>query len=480
MNAHSFRAIFSRRHLGPLTAFLMLALVAVCGFVASRAQSDEKGGREVVDKIPKHLPIKIKVKKEKEEKVKDLKNEGWLGELEVEVTNTGTKPIYFLDIVLDLPDVFSPDGVQIACWLKYGRVELVDFSEPLRPDDVPIKPGEVAVLSVPAINVEGWKRGRAKGELTNPKKIEFLFQLINFGDGTGFMGTDGGAIPEKKERGANAPCARGDSAGEAASVKGAPRDYFPEIASLAPFLPRPVSMTPAFFMPEGSLPEPGAAQDLCCASGCSRLRLAQDQGCPCPGVTRDIVQHTSCSDSAGRCGTVEFRRMPTCIADGIEYYCEGSIINPTCAATPTPTPTPCTPTTPQPAPCCDSGEYNIPGTSQHFCRWACTNTTSSCGTGTVFADGCYSVRDDAPVICQAGFAPYYSESYGPACCPTPTPTPESGEQPCYVTNPCPGGGDSGGGGGTWSAVLVDVSGDGFSLIDAARGVLFDLSSDGTP
>jgi hypothetical protein len=79
--------------------------------------------------------------------------------------------------------------------LKYGRVELISFSEPLRPDDVPIKPGEVAVLMVPANLVEGWKRGRAKGTLTNPKKIEFLFGLINFGDGTGFSGTDGGPIP---------------------------------------------------------------------------------------------------------------------------------------------------------------------------------------------------------------------------------------------------------------------------------------------
>jgi hypothetical protein len=64
--------------------------------------------------------------------------------------------------------------------------------------------------------------------------------------------------------------------------------------------------------------------------------------------------------------------------------------------------------------------------------------------------------------------------------PCATPTPEGPEQPCYVTNTCPGGGDSGGGGGTWSPVLVDVSGDGFSMTDAAGGVLFDLDSDGTP
>jgi hypothetical protein len=202
----------------------------------------------VVDKIPKHLPIKIKIKKEKEGKVKDLKNEDWIGDLEVEVTNTGTKPIYYLDIDLFMPDVFSPNGVNIGYVLKYGRVELIDFSEPLRSDDVPIKPGEIAVLTVPANLAETWKHVRAKGTLTNPRKIEFLFLQINFGDGTGFMGTDGGPIPDIKERGANAPCAGGDSAGEAASVKDPPPYYFPELASLTSFLPRPVSLTPAFFI----------------------------------------------------------------------------------------------------------------------------------------------------------------------------------------------------------------------------------------
>jgi hypothetical protein len=60
--------------------------------------------------------------------------------------------------------------------------------------------------------------------------------------------------------------------------------------------------------------------------------------------------------------------------------------------------------------------------------------------------------------------------------PTPTPTPH---QPCYVTGDCPETGDnSGGGGGLWSPVTVDVSGDGFSMTDAAGGVNFDLDSDG--
>src|SRR5215213_1380381 len=119
MNAHNSRSIPHRRNLVPVTATLLLLLVAVCGFASGRAQSNEKGEREVVDKIPKHLPIKVKVKKP--EKLKDAENEDWLGELEVEVTNTGTRPIYYLKIVIDMPDVFAPNGLNYAYPLRYGR-----------------------------------------------------------------------------------------------------------------------------------------------------------------------------------------------------------------------------------------------------------------------------------------------------------------------------------------------------------------------
>lgn len=248
MSPHGRRTMFSRRNLLGFTATLLLLLVVVCGFVASGAQSASEGEREVVDKIPKHLPIKVKVKRP--ERLKDAKNEEWLGELELEVTNTGTKPIYFLQIVLDLPDVFAPNGLNLAYKLEYGRGELISLSEPVRPEDVPIQPGGVVVLKVPANRAEGWKRARVKGGLTNPKKIEFFFQHINFGDGTGFVGTTGKPLPERKERGANATCPGVDNSGEIASVTDPPRYYFPELASLLTFLPPPANLVPVFLYPD--------------------------------------------------------------------------------------------------------------------------------------------------------------------------------------------------------------------------------------
>jgi hypothetical protein len=205
MNAHSLRSIL-RRNLVSITVLLMCSLVAVSGFSYSRAQSEEKEERELAEKIPKHLPIKVKIKKP--EKLKDAKNEDWLDDMEIEVTNTGTKPIYFLSIHLAMPDVLAEDGHKYVFLYKYGRIDLAAFEEPVRPDDVPLLPGETVTLTPPANHIEGWKGAREKGRIKNPKKIEFVFRQINFGDGTGFAGERGTSMPMKRQRSSNDPRGR--------------------------------------------------------------------------------------------------------------------------------------------------------------------------------------------------------------------------------------------------------------------------------
>lgn len=135
MNAHSSRSKFSRRNLVPLTAFFLLSLVFVFGLSAGTAQSDEKEEREVVEKIPKHLPIKVKVseasnvtqrehekileKREHPNPVTDLINvkvkgvpvafgrkisEGdeWLKGITVGVKNLSTEPIVYFELQIRL------------------------------------------------------------------------------------------------------------------------------------------------------------------------------------------------------------------------------------------------------------------------------------------------------------------------------------------------------------------------------------------
>src|SRR5437763_12472566 len=97
------RRLFLLFFLFVITVFLIRSVPT-----ASIAQSADE--RELEDTTPTHLPIKVKIKKEKEKAFKDLNNEHWARDLELEVTNTGDKPIYFIDFILEMPEIKPADG----------------------------------------------------------------------------------------------------------------------------------------------------------------------------------------------------------------------------------------------------------------------------------------------------------------------------------------------------------------------------------
>ena len=70
----------------------------------------QQAERELEDQIPKHLPIKIKIKADKERAFKNLQNEDWHRDLELEIRNTGDKPIYYIDLLMVFPDVLDSAG----------------------------------------------------------------------------------------------------------------------------------------------------------------------------------------------------------------------------------------------------------------------------------------------------------------------------------------------------------------------------------
>src|ERR1044071_4869946 len=57
-------------------------------FAELRSQASPQEEREFKDEIPKHVPIKFKLKAEKEKKFKDLGNPDWYRDFELEETNT--------------------------------------------------------------------------------------------------------------------------------------------------------------------------------------------------------------------------------------------------------------------------------------------------------------------------------------------------------------------------------------------------------
>jgi len=163
-------------------AFLGLCAVGIVSSTAQSTQDDSQAERKFENTIPAHVPLKVKVKNE--QSFKNHKNKKWLRELEVEVKNTGSKPIYYLCLSIGLPDV-TIQGYQYGMQIFYGRRELLKFANPIRPDDVPILPGESVVLKVSEKQVRGYEKFRDRENGDDPKKVTFHLLVINFGDGTG-------------------------------------------------------------------------------------------------------------------------------------------------------------------------------------------------------------------------------------------------------------------------------------------------------
>ncbi|HLL71673.1 MAG TPA: hypothetical protein VK363_09590 [Pyrinomonadaceae bacterium] len=189
MNTH-FNPVPSQSFKATVSAIAVLSVFLVLGglgSVSGTAQSQPEA-KELDDKIPKHLPIKAKVK--------NLDKENWARELEVEVKNTGDKPIYHLSFSLITPELTDENGVVGAFSLKYGRGGLGDFEKRPTPEDVPIQPGETYIMKIPEDQMQGFESAKKHYKWSEPKKFRIKFRRLHYGDGTGFMTSGGFPVPK--------------------------------------------------------------------------------------------------------------------------------------------------------------------------------------------------------------------------------------------------------------------------------------------
>jgi hypothetical protein len=278
--------------------FIACVLLLTGMFTLSGAQSTEE--RELEDRIPKHLPIKIKIKKEKEKEFKDLKNEKWVRGLQLEVTNVGDRPIYLLRFLVVLPEVTDETGYNVGFILHYGRIQLGALETKAGPDDVPIKPGETHVFKVGEGQVLGWESYARKHDKLQPKKIVLKFQMLSFGDGTGFQDNTGSAFPPAQSRTAGVGRCEPESnkrGRKELELQHAPPDIRTETRS--------IDILPASFLPvkflSPKLPKAVSSkssqqtQPCCPGFGCFRSKSHLEESClGCEAVTR--LDASSCSD----------------------------------------------------------------------------------------------------------------------------------------------------------------------------------------
>lgn len=131
---------------------------------------------DIKDKIPKRVPIKIEVKNQH--------SENWVDEMEIKVTNTGNKPIYYLSFLIILEGV-KISGYDMGFPFKFGNREMYSKYNLAQPDYESILPNESYTFKIDKSLAEGWKI-RVREGLTDVGEPYFMLGWLNFGDGDGF------------------------------------------------------------------------------------------------------------------------------------------------------------------------------------------------------------------------------------------------------------------------------------------------------
>lgn len=168
---------------------------------AQEIQNDQPQPPErlLEDKIPKNVPIKIKIRKEKEKAFKDTKNEKWADDFELEVTNTGTKPIYYLYLLM-VTEVRASGGYRIVFPLTFGKTELGNFRERAGEEDIRIAPGDSTILKIHPGQLAGYGKRQREENRPHPKKMTIKLEILSFGDGTGYFGNDAQELPRQRNQ----------------------------------------------------------------------------------------------------------------------------------------------------------------------------------------------------------------------------------------------------------------------------------------
>lgn len=165
-----------------------VVLVILCGALTQTgADGNGKGyqydGKRTLDVLDYGyaLPIEITA-------IRNLHERHWLRDLEVEIKNISTKPIYEVYIGLLLPDDRNDTGLSLKATLEYGPLRLIDPDQ--RPSaDSPINPGETVVLKVNEGQSRGYELHVQRENVPEEAsyRIQMVIENINFGDGTGFI-----------------------------------------------------------------------------------------------------------------------------------------------------------------------------------------------------------------------------------------------------------------------------------------------------
>jgi hypothetical protein len=142
-----------------------------------RKKGQEKDKRELKTREFKDMPLKFHA-------IRNVDSETWYKDLQIEVKNVGTKPIYFILAYLEFPN-HKPGGRDTGVSLTFGDLKNWDIGDQADPQDQHLEPGQTYVFTIPE-KTRPWLGKQHERVPQEFKKLDFHIDIISFGDGTGF------------------------------------------------------------------------------------------------------------------------------------------------------------------------------------------------------------------------------------------------------------------------------------------------------
>jgi hypothetical protein len=129
-------------------------------------------------------------------KVSGYKSDNWLEDFEIQLKNKSDKPIYYIMVALEVPEMKYSDDFRVMFLMEFGEYELMDRNK--RPKDLEksphLNPDETITLKI-SENQRTFFKNRVKqrlqeGSLFTDQVTELIMSIntIRFADGTGYHG----------------------------------------------------------------------------------------------------------------------------------------------------------------------------------------------------------------------------------------------------------------------------------------------------
>jgi hypothetical protein len=171
---------------------LLFLLCATTFLMSSVSQTPRTYKIHSLERLQTVLNEVVKV-----ENIHKLQSSNFPQDFEIEMRNISKKPIYFMHVVVIFSETsrLGLGGPPVGFQVSFGNRKLINISNPPDPTDIPAKPGETFVLKPAAESVKGVRKyfenkvgsNNVENALSN---VVLVFQTINFGDGTGYMGAE--------------------------------------------------------------------------------------------------------------------------------------------------------------------------------------------------------------------------------------------------------------------------------------------------